>query len=136
MERSSVCNVKEVKCGKHVNIRKGKGTKTIREGRDGSRLDMMAEATQTRTGGYGGPSDFDDLELVRIDRTESEVLAAGRRAFLEQLSELQDKFPNQWVAFDGATFLGAADTEPELLGKFNPRGEFSSRIFTDYVFSS
>lgn len=96
----------------------------------------MTENAEILTGGYGGPPEFDTLELIPIERTENKDYSTGKSAFVGALKELKEKYPNQWVAFDRAKFLGAAETEQELLRKINPHGEahLFRKYYVDYVF--
>jgi hypothetical protein len=136
MAPSSGSAVVSDKKGKHAKIQGGKGTKNnVREEREGPRIDIMIETSPTRTGGYGGPSALDQLDLAVIECTEREVITLGRKTFLEKLEELQQSVPNQWVAFEGTDFLGAADSEPDLFGKYNQNGERTGSMFTDFVFA-
>lgn len=131
--------LKGTKPSKRANLSAEKTAKygSRKEG-DGARSIDMTETEQTRSGGYSGPSDFDELVLVPIDRTQNGKLLISRAAFLNHLDELKASYPDKWVAFSGETFLGAADTESELLGRVNPAGEMKllREIYIDYVFSA
>lgn len=123
---------------KGTSTKAGRGTettkKTKRKARDGSHPKAMNSTEETRVGGYGGPREFDDLELTPISWVVDSQLNVARKAFLNRLEELKANFPDQWVAFDGEVLLGAAESEPELISRFNPDGKLTGRLFTDFVY--
>ena len=123
---------KQFKAGKAKSPKKTSGNDKC----EGAHSSQMTKTVQTRTGGYGGLAEFDELDLVPIERDENSALMEGRRAFLARLSELQQKYPEHWVVFHRDTFLNAVEEDSEIFDPIDLTKIAISDLYIDYVFTA